>query len=158
MTLVLLSILVFSQAAGVVGGFLLYRRAKRKYDNAINNLNSFFFIETGEDKATDFARTINQVAQVFALQIGAATLTAINTSFGGTMKGAAAELKQMGAEGNLALVIEESLPKSIKKSGLAKYGFGKLIGEIIAKVMAGQPAGAGSGSDFRLGNNGQFHL
>lgn len=153
MILVLLSILVVSSLATPVASFIIYRRARRKYHDASNILLRFFFEQTGEDQNTDFNRALNQTAMVFASQIGSATLTAINTSFGGTMKGAAAELAEMGAQGNLGLVIEEALPKSIKKNKLAMAGFGEVIKQIVVKLAAGNSLPAGGG-----GGNGHFDV
>lgn len=128
------------QIALLFGGYLVYRAACRSRDRLESDLRSFF--EASPDGgASDFAKSVDAMADIFAGRIGVTIQGSIRGILGSQAREISRGLEQTAIEQAPELGIMGMLPKSLKKNPLALAGLQGLLSRIL---QGGQGAHTGA--------------
>lgn len=144
MFLALILLLVAIGIGQLAGGYYVYSKINRTYNEISQGLKDIF-VCPGEDGLSTFGQIINSTADVFSQKIGTSTQAAIRGSIGGTMKGVNAALENEAMAENPNLAVLQALPKSLKGNPIALMGLQAIISRI----------GQGPASQGNNGHNAQ---
>lgn len=140
-------------------GVTVYALVKAyKCVNYLIQLSKAIFEPDAEGQPSVFGQVLASFAQNIGVQVGSAVNHSLQSSLGGTMKGAVAELESKAIQENPNAAFLSLMPKSIQKSPLASL----VMSGALNNVLGGLSKGVGNnnhGSNTGSTNNqSQFDL
>jgi len=148
--------ILFTNILLMTGGIYVYKKTT-SLAAEVGQAFEDYFKPSGEDQLSDFSRTVDSIAYVFADKMRVSTVAAVKGSLGGSQKAINAALEQEAIEEDPSLAMTQVLPKSLRKNPLAMMGFKAIMNKMVQGAGNISP-GSRSGSPGNGHGQVKFNL